>query len=114
MDPTGRPVGPRQGSLAPRSSWSAPKGMLSLRRRLSSPTTTGRVTRRSSPTLTPPGGPALLKDPFPVRAGPSGDVVVELKFWRPQRLPIEPETGDWYDVGGLGYLAFRGGVLFGP
>ncbi len=62
---------------------------------------------------TPPQGPGSDKDPFPVRAGPSGDVVVEFTFWRPQRLPIEPETGDWYDVGGLGYLAFRESVLFG-
>jgi hypothetical protein len=42
-------------------------------------------------------------DSFPVKAGPSGDVVVELTAWRPQRRPIPPETGDWYDIGGLDY-----------
>ena len=42
-------------------------------------------------------------DSFPVKAGPSGDVIVELTAWRPQRRPIPPETGDWYDIGGLDY-----------
>ncbi len=41
---------------------------------------------------------------FPVKAGPSGDVVVELTFWRPQRRPIPPETADWIDIGGLNYF----------
>ena len=38
-----------------------------------------------------------------VEAGPSGDVVVELSFWRPQRRPIPPETDKWIDMGGLDY-----------
>jgi hypothetical protein len=41
--------------------------------------------------------------PFPVAAGPTGDVVLTLTFWRPQRRPIPPETGDWIDIGGLTY-----------
>lgn len=43
--------------------------------------------------------------PLPVRAGPGGDVVLSLKFWRPQRPRIagEPGTGEWMDVGNLVY-----------
>ena len=43
----------------------------------------------------------------PVRAGPSGDVVVRLIFWRPQRRRIagEPGEGEWMDVGHLDYTA---------
>jgi len=41
---------------------------------------------------------------FPVKAGPGGDVVVELTFWRPQRRPIPPEKGGWIDMGGLSYF----------
>jgi len=45
--------------------------------------------------------------PLPVRAGPSGDVVVKLTFWRPQRRRIEGEQGksEWMDVGHLDYTA---------
>ncbi len=43
----------------------------------------------------------------PVRAGPSGDVVVRLTFWRPQRRRIadEPGEGEWMDIGHLDYTA---------
>ncbi len=41
---------------------------------------------------------------LPVKAGPNGDVVVELTFWRPQRRPIPPETDEWIDMGGLDYF----------
>jgi hypothetical protein len=43
--------------------------------------------------------------PAPVRAGPNGDVVLELSVWRPQRRRIAGESGDseWMDVGGLTY-----------
>jgi hypothetical protein len=40
---------------------------------------------------------------FPAAAGPSGDVVVTMTFWRPQRTPIPPETAPWIDMGGLNY-----------
>ena len=50
-------------------------------------------------------GPGTRQNPFPVAAGPNGDVVVTLTFWRPQRRPIPPETGDWIDIGGLNYRA---------
>ena len=45
--------------------------------------------------------------PIPVRAGPSGDVVLKLTFWRPQRRRIEGEPGksEWMDVGHLDYTA---------
>jgi hypothetical protein len=47
------------------------------------------------------GGPGTRENPIPVAAGPSGDVVLTQTFWRPQRRPIPPETGDWIDIGGL-------------
>ena len=42
----------------------------------------------------------------PVRAGPGGDVILRLEFWRPQRRRLEgdPGAGRWMDVGGLSYL----------
>jgi hypothetical protein len=52
-----------------------------------------------------PPGPGTRENPFPVKAGPNGDVVLTLTFWRPQRRPIPPETGDWIDIGGLFYTA---------
>lgn len=67
-----------------------------------------------------PGGPGTDDRPFPVRAGPGGDVVATLTFWRPQRRPIPPDPhtglgGDaclatdppckWVDIGGLTYAA---------
>jgi hypothetical protein len=51
------------------------------------------------------GGPGTDDDPFPVKAGPGGQVVVTLNFWRPQRRPIGTETGAWTDIGGLTYSA---------
>lgn len=48
---------------------------------------------------------------FPIRARPDGQVVLTLKFWRPQRRPAPREPGyvvpptAWIDVGGLDYLA---------
>ncbi len=50
-----------------------------------------------------PGGPGTRDNGFPVKAGPSGEVVVELTFWRPQRRPIPPETAPWIDMGHLNY-----------
>lgn len=58
----------------------------------------------------PANGPGTRGNPFPVEAGPGGDVVVTLTFWRPQRRPIPPETGDWIDIGGLNYRATLSGM----
>jgi hypothetical protein len=52
-----------------------------------------------------PSGPGTRANPFPVAARPNGDVVVTLKFWRPQRRPIAPETGEWIDIGRINYTA---------
>ncbi|HUT78439.1 MAG TPA: hypothetical protein VM285_12175, partial [Polyangia bacterium] len=52
----------------------------------------------------PGSGPGTSSDLFLVQAGPSGDVVLDLTFWRPQRRPIPPETGKWIDMGGLEYV----------
>jgi hypothetical protein len=52
-----------------------------------------------------PGAPGTQGNGFPVAAGPSGDVMVTLTFWRPQRRPIPPEAGAWIDIGGLKYGA---------
>jgi hypothetical protein len=52
-----------------------------------------------------PGGPGTDDDPFPVKAGTGGEVVVTLMFFRPQRRPIPPEPGTWTDMGGLTYAA---------
>ena len=52
----------------------------------------------------PPGGVGDSEaNGFPVTAGPNGHVVVRLKFWRPQRAPIPPETATWIDIGHLSY-----------
>jgi hypothetical protein len=53
----------------------------------------------------PPGAPGTPgQNGFQVAAGPDGDVVLTLEFWRPQRRPIEGvEPGEWIDVGGLTY-----------
>lgn len=53
-------------------------------------------------------GPGERGNPFPVRADASGNVILELTLWRPQRKPIPPETGDWIDIGGLTYTAGLG------
>jgi hypothetical protein len=55
-------------------------------------------------------GPGTRGNPFPVEPLPGGDVVVTLTFWRPQRRPIPPETGDWIDIGGLNYRAALAGM----
>jgi hypothetical protein len=47
---------------------------------------------------------------LPVKAGPNGDVVLTLRFWRPQRRPIAPETG-WIDIGHLNYGAKLAGMF---
>lgn len=59
-----------------------------------------------------PDGPGTEANAFSVAAGPSGDVVVTLTFWRPQRRRIagdpEPQAGEsatWTDIGGLNYTA---------
>ncbi|MGB7587270.1 MAG: hypothetical protein WBM00_01025 [Solirubrobacterales bacterium] len=44
-------------------------------------------------------------NPFPVVAGPNGEVVLKLTFWRPQRRSIPPEQGAWTDIGKLSYGA---------
>lgn len=63
----------------------------------------------------PPGcsgpDPGIRGNGFPVKAGPNGDVVLTLTFWRPQRRPISGEPGysdppsAWIDIGGLNYRA---------
>ncbi len=52
-----------------------------------------------------PGGPGTSGNGLPVKAGPNGDVVLRLKFWRPQRAPIPPESAPWIDIGHLNYGA---------
>jgi hypothetical protein len=44
--------------------------------------------------------------PAPVRAGPNGDIVLNLKVWRPQRIRTagDPGSGDWTDMGNLQYM----------
>lgn len=44
---------------------------------------------------------------IPVRANASGNVVVDLTFWRAQRLRIatEPGSGSWMDVGHMSHVA---------
>ena len=43
--------------------------------------------------------------PSPVRAGPTGDVVLRLEAWRPQRRHLDGDPGEsrWMDVGHLSY-----------
>jgi hypothetical protein len=63
-----------------------------------------------------PPAPAGNPCPSPVRAGPSGDAVLRLEFWRPQRrhLDGDPGEGRWMDVGHLSYavqaVSTSGGV----
>lgn len=52
-----------------------------------------------------PPNAGTMDNEFPVAAGPTGDVVLKLTFWRPQRRPIPPEPGDWTDIGKLRYVA---------
>jgi hypothetical protein len=55
------------------------------------------------------GGPGTRGNPFPVSAGPGGDVILTVTLWRPQRRPIPGEDGysdppsAWTDIGGLNY-----------
>lgn len=69
-------------------------------------------------TLSYPYPPGVAHE-LPVAAGPDGDVVVTLTFWRPQRRPIEDEIcpppagrlcspDEWVDIGGLVYGAGLG------
>ena len=58
-----------------------------------------------SPSPGSPPPPGSRENPFPVEARPNGDVRVTMTFWRPQRRPIPPESGDWIDMGGLIYNA---------
>jgi hypothetical protein len=62
------------------------------------------------------GALGTRENPIPVAAGPDGNVVLKLTFWRPQRRPIAGETclppagrpcspSDWIDIGGLDYTA---------
>lgn len=59
------------------------------------------------------GAPGTKRDNgLPVTAGPNGDVIVTLTFWRPQRRPIAGEACldstppcEWIDIGRLGYSA---------
>jgi hypothetical protein len=53
----------------------------------------------------PAPGAGTDSDPFPVAAGPNGDVVVTVVLWRPQRTSIGAEPGRWTDIGGLNYTA---------
>jgi hypothetical protein len=57
---------------------------------------------------TRPGGPGTRGNGFPVTAPPGANVSVTLTFWRPQRRPIPPETGEWTDIGGLNHTALEG------
>ena len=59
----------------------------------------------------PPGGPGQKRNAFPVSAGPTGDVLVTMTFWQPQRRPLEGEQGfsnpptAWTDIGRLTHSA---------
>ena len=57
-----------------------------------------------------PPGPGTIDNPFAVAAGPDGNVVLTLTFWRPQRRPIPPEPAAWTDIGGLTYATGLSGV----
>ena len=62
--------------------------------------TTGTVTYP-----VPSGGAGTPANPIPVSA--TGDVIVSMTFWRPQRkaIPGSGEGSDWVDIGGLTYTA---------
>ena len=53
----------------------------------------------------PAGGAGTPANPIPVSA--TGDVIVTMTFWRPQRkaIPGSGEGSDWVDIGGLKYTA---------
>jgi hypothetical protein len=52
-------------------------------------------------------GGSEIDGPLPVRAGLSGDVIMTMEFWRPQRRSIQgdPDGSEWMDVGNLAYAA---------
>lgn len=54
-----------------------------------------------------PFAPGLPENPIEVAAGPSGDVIVTMTFWRPQRRAISGagEGGGFVDIGRLQYTA---------
>jgi hypothetical protein len=53
----------------------------------------------------PAGGAGTAANPIPVSA--TGDVIVAMTFWRPQRkaIPASGEGSDWVDIGRLKYTA---------
>jgi hypothetical protein len=55
-----------------------------------------------------PGGSGTQGNGFQVKEGLDGDVLVTVTLWRPQRRPIDPETGEWIDIGGLTYSTIVG------
>jgi hypothetical protein len=57
------------------------------------------------PAMGVPGGPGTRSNPFQVAAGPDGNVLLTLTFWRPQRRPFEGEAGSWIDIGHILYHA---------
>jgi hypothetical protein len=61
-----------------------------------------------------PGAPGTIGSGFPVSPSAGGDIVLTLSFWRPQRRPIPPETGQWIDIGHLLYAVPRIINLEGP
>lgn len=67
-----------------------------------------------SATLAYPRDPSAAQSP--VRAGPTGDVVLRLTLWRPQRPRAagDPGTGTWMDVGNLSYIVSVGGSSTQP
>jgi hypothetical protein len=69
----------------------------------------GNATTISYPVAAPAPG---THTELPVAAGPNGDVIAKLTFWRPQRRPIAGEAClsntppcEWIDIGRLGYAA---------
>jgi hypothetical protein len=77
---------------------------------LSTPPALARYDDRQgdSGTLSYPFGETSQAFPeIPVRANASGDVVVDLTFWRAQRQRIatEPRSGSWMDVGNMSHVA---------
>jgi hypothetical protein len=50
-----------------------------------------------------PGAPGSTGSPIVV--GGTGDAIVTLTFWRPQRRPIAGEASEWVDIGLLKYSA---------
>ena len=78
----------------------------------------------NSATVYPPGGPTPAPNGpgtdgngFPVAGsgpGGSGDVLLTLTFWRPQRRPIGTESGTWIDIGRLIYKAKTSGPSSSP